>query len=159
AFLELMDKGVGCTTNLTITNNGRGMFAILDANGDGKLGLRELRTAWSRLAPYDRKRQGSIGKNDIPLQFQINVGSNFFGHLGPAPFYGGTQPVRSAPGKGPLWFRKMDLNGDGDVSPREFLGTREDFKRIDTDGDGLISASEAEAADKWFRGKLTKKDE
>src|SRR5262249_21668884 len=43
SYLDLLDKGVGCTTNLTINNNGRGLFAILDANGDGQLGLRELR--------------------------------------------------------------------------------------------------------------------
>jgi Ca2+-binding EF-hand superfamily protein len=44
---------------------------------------------------------------------------------------------------GPLWFQKMDRNGDGDISPREFLGTDEDFRKIDADGDGLISSAEA----------------
>jgi hypothetical protein len=51
----------------------------------------------------------------------------------------------------------MDRNGDGDVSPREFLGTRAEFKRIDTDGDGLIDAREAERADRWFRQRVSKK--
>jgi hypothetical protein len=37
----------------------------------------------------------------------------------------------------------MDRNGDGDISPKEWLGTEEDFRQIDTDGDGLISAEEA----------------
>ena len=55
--------------------------------------------------------------------------------------------------RGPLWFRKMDVNGDGDVSEREFLGSREDFRRIDLDGDGLISVEEAEKAEEWFRQK------
>ena len=40
----------------------------------------------------------------------------------------------------------MDRNGDGDVSRREFLGTDEEFRRLDRDGDGLISAEEAEPA-------------
>jgi hypothetical protein len=52
---------------------------------------------------------------------------------------------------GPLWFRKMDRNRDGDVSRREFLGSDEEFARIDTDGDGLISLEEAIAADKTLR--------
>jgi len=57
-------------------------------------------------------------------------------------------------GKGPLWFRRMDVNGDGDVSRREWLGSEEDFRRIDTDGDGLISLEEAVKADEWFRKKV-----
>ena len=44
---------------------------------------------------------------------------------------------------GPLWFRKMDRNGDGDLSPREFLGPIKDFKKFDSDKDGLIDAAEA----------------
>ena len=51
----------------------------------------------------------------------------------------------------PLWFRKMDRNADGDVSPKEWLGTEEDFQKIDTDGDGLISAEEAERYDELLK--------
>ena len=40
----------------------------------------------------------------------------------------------------------MDRNGDGDVSLREFLGPIELFRKLDKDGDGLISAEEAAAA-------------
>ena len=47
----------------------------------------------------------------------------------------------------------MDRNGDGDVSRREFIGTDEQFKAIDTDGDGLISVEEAEAFDKKMKDK------
>jgi hypothetical protein len=45
----------------------------------------------------------------------------------------------------------MDRNGDGDVSRREFLGTIEQFRRIDSDGDGLIDVVEAERADEAVR--------
>ena len=45
----------------------------------------------------------------------------------------------------------MDRNADGDVSRREFLGTDEDFKRLDLDGDGLISVEEAERAERQRR--------
>jgi hypothetical protein len=56
-----------------------------------------------------------------------------------------------APTAGPVWFRKMDRNHDGDVSRREFLGTDEEFRRLDADGDGLISAAEASRADDLLR--------
>ena len=47
---------------------------------------------------------------------------------------------------GPRWFRHMDRNQDGDVSWREFLGTRAEFNRLDADSDMLVSAAEADAA-------------
>jgi hypothetical protein len=45
----------------------------------------------------------------------------------------------------------MDRNRDGDVSRKEFIGTDEDFRKIDTDGDGLISLEEALKADALMR--------
>jgi hypothetical protein len=83
----------------------------------------------------------------------IRQGADFGPQFGapPAPvMVGGLRPVGT---RGPLWFRKMDLNGDGDVSPREFLGTQEEFRRIDADGDGLISVEEAERYDALMREK------
>jgi hypothetical protein len=44
------------------------------------------------------------------------------------------------------------------VSLKEWLGSLEDFKRIDTDGDGLISAEEAEKADALHRGRPAGKE-
>ncbi|MBX9582607.1 MAG: EF-hand domain-containing protein, partial [Gemmataceae bacterium] len=43
----------------------------------------------------------------------------------------------------PDWFTKMDRNGDGDISRREFLGPLSLFRRLDADGDGLITPDEA----------------
>ena len=43
---------------------------------------------------------------------------------------------------GPVWFQKMDRNGDGDVSRREFLGTPRQFDQLDADGNDLIDVME-----------------
>jgi hypothetical protein len=53
----------------------------------------------------------------------------------------------------------MDRNRDGDVSRREFFGSDEEFRRIDTDDDGLISVEEAERYDKLRRKARAAKKE
>ncbi|MGO7888701.1 hypothetical protein ACC740_37830, partial [Rhizobium ruizarguesonis] len=47
---------------------------------------------------------------------------------------------------------KMDRNGDGDLSPKEFLGRRKLFDSIDTNHDGLISMEEARVMDNNSHG-------
>ena len=51
---------------------------------------------------------------------------------------------------GPVWFQRMDRNGDGDVSWREFFGPRDVFHKLDADHDLLIDPMEAAAAEKMF---------
>jgi Ca2+-binding EF-hand superfamily protein len=157
AWVELTTSGLDCQISIALAASGRGLFSILDTNQDGRLSLRELRGVWPRLAPYDRNRDGSLARDEIPLQYQVVVNpgapnylAGQFGGMVPPP---GTTPAPAAPARGPLWFRKMDRNGDGDVSPREFLGPREAFRRLDTDGDGLISLEEALRADAQMRRK------
>jgi Ca2+-binding EF-hand superfamily protein len=153
AWFDLQAKAITSYVSLAVTENGRGLFEILDANRDGSLGLRELRTAWERLRPYDLHGHGAIARADIPRQFQLTLG------LGQAtafarPITGpGMVQATAVTARGPVWFRKMDRNGDGDVSLREFIGTREEFDKIDTDHDGLISVEEAERYDAMMRKK------
>lgn len=56
--------------------------------------------------------------------------------------------------------RKMDANGDGQVSQVELIACRETwFKELDTDNDGKLSADEINAgADKDFAGMDANKD-
>jgi hypothetical protein len=53
---------------------------------------------------------------------------------------------QAVPARGPAWFRALDKNGDGFVSPQEFIGPPELFAKLDLNGDGRISVEEAEAA-------------
>jgi hypothetical protein len=46
----------------------------------------------------------------------------------------------------PAWFRHADFNSDGDISRREFLGSAEQFSKLDANRDGFIDPQEASAA-------------
>jgi Ca2+-binding EF-hand superfamily protein len=157
AWLDLTDSGLNCQISVALAASGRGFFSLLDANKDGRLSRRELRDAKSSLLLLDRDGDGQIERKEIPLQYQVVVNPgmpNYLaGQLSGFSAPPGAVPASPPPLSGPIWFRKMDRNGDGDVSAREFLGTAEDFRRLDTDGDGLISLDEARRADAALRKK------
>jgi Ca2+-binding EF-hand superfamily protein len=146
-YIDLQAKAANAFIRVSIADIGRGLFGALDANHDGQLGIKELRTASARLKKYDQNQDGCISRKELPHQLRVLVSRGE--PLVNGPLLGATSP----PAIGPLWFRLMDRNGDGDVSAREFLGTAEEFKRFDLDGDGLISLEEAIKADEMFRKK------
>jgi Ca2+-binding EF-hand superfamily protein len=137
-----------CTMTLSVSEVGQGMFEMLDVSGDGRLSIRELRRAWERLKEFDKDGDGAISDQELPYQYELAVASGPYVYRRPSP---GQARAVSAPTAGPVWFRKMDRNGDGDISPREFLGTPAQFKALDTDNDGFISLEEAEKADTRLR--------
>jgi Ca2+-binding EF-hand superfamily protein len=156
---------LGCAS-VALTSEGKGLFELLDTDGDGRLSVRELRNAVRLIAELDRDGDGCISKAEIPrcsqATFRMGPPAGDDGgdrRLVRARLRGALNGPEAAPKpqRGPEWFRKMDRNGDGDVSRREFLGTDEQFKEIDTDGDGLISVEEAEAYDRKLRERGDKK--
>lgn len=131
--------------NLSAQDNGTGLFAALDQSGDSRLGLREMRIAAERLKKLDADSDGMIANQELPTEIQVMIAQG-------GQSRGGTV-VQSSPvdinGRrtgGMKWFTSMDRNGDGDVTLREFLGTPEKFRDLDTNADGFIEPAEAEKA-------------
>jgi Ca2+-binding EF-hand superfamily protein len=156
AFIELQKKLVTRSTVLTIVDRGQTLFEFIDADHDRRLSRRELMTLWDRLSPWTKPAADYFDPKDLPQQFQIILSH---GELrSPEGDPGSGSVIRAANRlRGPLWFRKMDRNADGDVSRQEFLGTPEQFKLIDKDGDGLIDLQEAEQAGEILKPKQGKK--
>jgi hypothetical protein len=131
----------------SVSMQGNSLYAGLDANGDGRLGLREMRLASERIRSFDKNNDGQVSGPEIPVSMTVGfgLGGGYYG--GYTAFGGGgRQPGTPAAQRGPDWFTRMDRNGDGDLTEREFLGTPEQFKKLDANSDGFIDLKEAEAA-------------
>ena len=121
------------------------LFRLIDVNGDTRLGRRELRNAWRRLKHLEPSGGEYLTRAAVQPMGMIRFGQG----SGPPV---GDPGIRKPPGvKVPDWFTKLDRNQDGDLSRTEFPGSAKDFNRLDLNGDGLISPEEAKAADEKFR--------
>ena len=162
AYRAIQARARAGSVSLVLSDQSRGLFDLLDADRDGRLSVREMRQAPQLLERLDRDGKGYLTREDVPRSYRLTLRRGPAGAGGAADvaaavnrYLGG---YRSEPGReasaGPLWFRKMDRNRDGDVSRKEFPFSDEEFRKIDTDGDGLISLEEAEKADARFRKEM-----
>ena len=136
---------------LTIQEQGRTLFEILDTDRDQRLSFRELQVAADRLSLWDQDGDGELKESEVPLQYRLvlvrgnlpGFGNGFLNpNLGMNP-----QGIPAERTGGPVWFLKMDKNRDGEVSSREFLGELSLFAEIDRNHDGFIDLNEAALAE------------
>ncbi len=131
AFLALLAEGVACQWVLTLTADADSWFETCDADDDGRLDRHELATLADR----------SSGSPTCVLTFGGGPVASQFGPLRlPAAPPAKRPPVAAG---GPAWFRALDRNGDGYLSPAEWVGPPAAFRKLDADGDGRVSVAEA----------------
>jgi Ca2+-binding EF-hand superfamily protein len=153
-YFELQRSTTEVALSLTYAVRTPNLFQMLDDNMDGKLGVRELRTAWDRMIVLEPPGATAVTKAILQPNVSLRLSNAAYANYDASMSFGpqvATGRTDQVPRRGPLWFQKMDRNGDGDVSRSEFLGSEADFRMLDADGDGLISVEEAEAYEKKAR--------
>lgn len=150
---EMEDYIRGCgepaamTCRLNVHDTGSGFYQRLDANSDGRISERELRTLEQSLAGLNRDGQSGVTLEEPARHFHIEFVRGAYRLFGPIEAISAKLPSFQRAGRaGPIWFQRMDRNNDGDLTWDEFLGHREDFHRLDADQDGLIDPVEAAQA-------------
>jgi Ca2+-binding EF-hand superfamily protein len=134
------------TCQVTLLEIGNGFFPLLDGNADGRISLRELRkTEQTLVAVADAEEQ--INPSRLQKSYRIEFQRGGIGLFGRVDRPSAETPAALLkPPSGPMWFQRMDRNGDGDLTWDEFIGPRDVFSKIDHDRDGLIDEHEAKKA-------------
>jgi len=156
SFARRDQMATASRVEVSVKQDGKTLFGLLDKNADRRLSAREMRAGSNVLHTYDLNQDNKFADSELGTEFvlAISLGRPEFrrttGQTGMMSMQMGAGDA-ILPGaesmQGPEWFRRMDRNQDGDVSPREFLGTTQQFVQIDSDRDRLISADEAKSLD------------
>ena len=125
--------------------DGNPIERLLDRDQDGRFTRRERQELAGLLAALDRDEDGQVARSEIPVPIRLAIALGPQVHQLLATPTGSARVImpRDAAPKPPDWFVSMDKNRDRDVSRGEFLGTTEQFRQFDADGDGLLSIAEA----------------
>lgn len=115
-------------------------FATLDGDGDGRLGEREILAAGETLrgaGPGSAARR----RGDIPWRMRLTVfrtARQLTPDAAPPTLARGDSAESAPP-----WFIGADVNRDGEVSRREFVGSPPSFTALDANADGFLTVDEA----------------
>lgn len=147
AYVSARAEPAASSCQVNVYDTGQGFFQMLDASGDGRISIRELRSMHKHLAA-----QTKSGKDLVPSDNGRHYHIEFV--RGSYQLFGRSERMVfqetkfiQRPAVGPIWFQRMDRNSDGDLTWNEFLGPPEVFHALDADRDGLVDYKEAERGD------------
>lgn len=112
-------------------------FHLLDQDGNGRVTEVEVAEFLAKKERLDPNRDGMVTPNEIPLVVKVEV----LRRDSRLPT-GAMRPSNETPAAPLTWFTAMDVNQDGTLNKAEFLGSNEDFSRLDSNFDGFISLAE-----------------
>lgn len=130
------------------------MFQRFDKNGDGKISQEEFPGPPERFKALDKNGDGSLTEDELLEGLQqeqrnkeVSVekqakGGNGGGPGGPAGQPGQAQPPSSPEEYVKQMFKRLDKNGDSVISQDEFPGAPDRFKALDKNGDGALTEDE-----------------
>ena len=139
-----------------LSNSGKKLFDFLDRNDDKRLTPREIAAGRKRIADWDENSDRAVEKSEIPRKWRVGatrqtsarerryVANEFVQREEEQEEAVVAQTPKSA--DAPRWFRGMDSNNNGEITPREFLGRTADFAKMDSNQDGFIDVEEAARA-------------
>jgi Ca2+-binding EF-hand superfamily protein len=116
-------------------------FPLLDEDRDGRLLGKEIESAGKRLLAFDKNGDGQIDSDELPGEMLVVFARGSLENRDQLFTPPAVTASRSSDDL-PRWFARMDENGDGYISPREFLGDAEKFHALDRDQDGFLSPQE-----------------
>jgi Ca2+-binding EF-hand superfamily protein len=99
----------------------RERFARLDQNNDSAISRAEWRGERADFDRLDRNRDGFIERDELPASDERESGE---------------------PSSDRRAFADLDRNGNGVITSGEWTGTADEFRSLDTDDDGVVSARE-----------------
>ena len=148
-FLEFDAIAIQARIEMMVSDEGKTLFELLDGNIDRRLTMREIREGFVRLAAVDRNRDDRVAQSELESRFRLtfSFGRNQSFTPNANPMNQPLTPRLRSQANGATWYRRMDRNLDGDITWREFLGSREQFRALDLNSDEMIDVTEASATE------------